>query len=80
MIGKKDYWGKGYGSDVIKSIINFSLSNLKIAKIILNVYSYNKRAIKVYKRFGFKIIQIQNKDHFYDGKFWDTLVMEFREG
>lgn len=80
MIGKKDYWDKGYGSDVIKNIINFSLSNLKLTKIILNVYSYNKRAIKVYKRFGFKIIQIQNKDHFYDGKFWDTLVMEFREG
>ncbi len=80
MIGDKDYWDKGYGSDVIKSIIKFSLSDLKLKNIILNVYSYNKRAIKVYKKFGFKIIEIQNKEHFYDGKLWDTLVMEFREG
>jgi RimJ/RimL family protein N-acetyltransferase len=80
MIGNKDYWDKGYGSDAIKSIIKFTLSDLKLKKIVLNVYSYNKRAIKVYKKFGFKTVQIQNKEHFYNGKFWDTLVMEFREG
>jgi RimJ/RimL family protein N-acetyltransferase len=80
MIGDKDYWDKGYGSDAIKSIIKLSLSVLRLKNIVLNVYSYNKRAIKVYKKLGFKVIQIQNKEHFYDGKFWDTLVMELREG
>lgn len=80
MIGDKDYRDKGYGSDALKSIIKFSQSDLKLKNIVLNVYSYNKRAIKVYKKLGFKITQIQNKDHFYDGKFWDTLVMELGEG
>jgi RimJ/RimL family protein N-acetyltransferase len=79
MIGDKDYWNRGYGSDAIKSIVNFSLSGLKLTNIVLNVYSYNKRAIKVYKKCGFKLIRIQNKDHFYDGRLWDTLVMEFRK-
>lgn len=80
MIGEKDYWNRGFGSDVIESIIDFSISSLKLTNIILNVYSYNKRAIKVYKKCGFKLIQIQNKDHFYNGKFWDTFVMEFKRG
>ncbi len=79
MIGEKDYWNRGYGSDVIKSIINFSMHGLKLTNIVLNVYSYNKRAIKVYKKCGFRLIQIQSKDHFYNGRFWDTLIMEFRK-
>jgi len=78
MIGEKDFWDRGYGSDAIKSIINFSISGLKLANIILNVYSYNRRAIKVYKKCGFKLIQVRKKDHFYNGTFWDTFVMEFK--
>ena len=79
MIGDKDYWNRGYGSDVIKSIINFSMTGLKLKNIVLSVYSYNKRAIKVYKKCGFKLIHTQIKDHFYNGRLWDTLIMEFRK-
>ena len=79
MIGEKDYWDRGYGSDAVKSIINLSMSILKLTNITLNVYKYNKRAIKVYKKCGFRLIETQEKDHFYGGRFWDTLVMELRK-
>ncbi len=79
LIGEKNYWNKGYGSDAIRSSVNFALSCLNLTSIVLNVYKYNHRAIKVYKRCGFKTIRVQKKDHFYNGKFWDTLVMELKK-
>lgn len=78
-IGEKNYWNKGFGSDAVRSIIKFAFRHLNIASIRLDVYRYNRRAIKVYKKCGFKLIKIERKNHFYNGKYWDTLIMEIRK-
>jgi RimJ/RimL family protein N-acetyltransferase len=78
-IGEKSYWDKGYGSDSVKSIIKFAFNELELQIIRLNVYRYNHRAIKVYKKCGFSLIKIERKNHFYDGKYWDTMVMELKK-
>ena len=57
----------------------FAMSELNLKSIKLNVYKYNRRAIKVYKKCGFKLIQTQKKNHLYNGKYWDTLIMEFKK-
>ncbi|HEY4696194.1 MAG TPA: GNAT family protein [Candidatus Hydromicrobium sp.] len=79
VIGEKNYWNKGYGSDAIKNIINFALFNLNLKSIKLDVYRYNRRAITVYRKCGFKLVQIEKRSHFYNGKYWDTLLMEFKK-
>jgi len=79
MIGEKNYWNKGYGLDAIKIMINFAFDKLNLVRIELNVYEYNHRAIKVYSKCGFKTINVLKKNHHYDGKFWDTFVMELRK-
>jgi len=79
VIGDKDCWDKGYGSDALRSILNFATNDLDIINIQLNVYKYNHRAIKAYKKCGFKLIKVLKKNHFYNGKYWDTLIMEFRK-
>lgn len=79
VIGEKNYWNKGYGSDAIKSIINFALYKLNLGSIKLDVYRYNRRAINVYRKCGFKLIQIEKRNHFYNGKYWDTLLMGLKK-
>lgn len=79
VIGEKDYWNHGYGSDAVKSIINFAFSNLNLKSIKLEVYRYNRRAINVYKKIGFKLVKIKKKGHFYNGKYWDTYIMELKK-
>ncbi len=76
IIGENKYWNKGFGSDAIKSIVQFSFKDLNLSKLQLNVYCYNKRAIKAYRKCGFLQLKILEKNHFYDGKYWDTIVME----
>jgi len=78
-IGEKKYWNKGYGSDAVESIIKFAFNKLRLEIIKLDVYRYNRRAIKVYKNCGFQLTKIERKSHFYNGKYWDTLLMELRK-
>ena len=77
VIGEKKYWNRGFGSDAIKSVVRFAFKSLNLSKILLNVYSYNKRAIKSYKKCGFVQVKVLEKNHFYSGEYWDTLVMEY---
>jgi len=78
-IGEKNHLNKGYGSDAVKSIIKFAFNKLDLQSIRLTVYRYNHRAIKVYKNCGFRLIKIERENHFYNGKYWDTLVMELKK-
>lgn len=53
-IGNKDYWGKGYGVEAIRLLLDFGFNILNLHNIFLKVYSYNKPAINCYKKAGFK--------------------------
>ncbi|MBC7333862.1 MAG: GNAT family N-acetyltransferase [Actinobacteria bacterium] len=76
VIGEKNFWNKGYGSDAIRSVVSFAFNRLGISRIRLNVYQYNVRAIRAYEKCGFKKIKTLKNDHLYEGKYWDTFVME----
>ncbi|MDD3520402.1 MAG: GNAT family protein [Actinomycetota bacterium] len=77
-IGDKNYWGKGYGRDATEATIKFAFKKLGLEKITLSVYEYNKRAIKSYKKCGFKEKEILKKDHLYNHIYWDTIIMELK--
>jgi len=78
-IGEKEYWNKGFGSDAVKSITKFAFNKLDLKSIRLDVYKYNRRAIRVYRKCGFRLVKIERKNHFYNGKYWDTLLMELKK-
>jgi len=63
MIGNKNYWGKGYGYDTFKAIINYCFTSLKLKKVQLGVNYENKRAIRLYEKLNFeKYDFIDNKN------------------
>ncbi|MCD6450272.1 MAG: GNAT family N-acetyltransferase [Thermotogaceae bacterium] len=49
---KKDFWGLGVGSILMKEAINWAKSH-EIKRIELTVLDNNKRAINLYNKFGF---------------------------
>jgi len=53
-IGNKKYWSKGYGTDASNTILKYGFEKLKLHRIELHVYDYNKRAYALYKKLGFK--------------------------
>lgn len=75
IIGDKKYWNKGYGSEAAKLILNYGFKKLKLHRIDLDVYTYNPRAIKVYKRLGFKEEGRKIEYTKLGKKFYDAITM-----
>lgn len=49
--------GKGFGTEFVKSVVDFGKQKYNYNYIDLTVAKFNKRAIKVYERLGFKVIE-----------------------
>ena len=78
IIGNKDYWGKGLAPEAIELLTDFAFRKLKIKEVNLGVISENKRAIKAYKKAGFKISGINKKSVCYGKKIYDNLIMSMK--
>lgn len=48
MLGEKEYWGKGYGSEAFIGVVNF-LKELRIHKITAGTIETNNAMIKIMK-------------------------------
>lgn len=75
IIGDKNYWSKGYGEEASRLILEYGFKQLKLHRVELDVYSYNTRAIGLYKKLGFKKEAVRREHNFYNGKFYDTIIM-----
>lgn len=55
IIGEKDEWGKGYGTDTIKTLLKYIKENMDTSEVFLSVDIPNVAAIRCYEKCGFKI-------------------------
>ncbi|MBN4074376.1 MAG: RimJ/RimL family protein N-acetyltransferase [Alkaliphilus sp.] len=83
-IGDKNYWNKGYGTEVMRLLVGFIFNEMNINKVNLNVFSFNERAIKSYVKCGFKKEGVLRQEVFRNGKYHDKVMMgilrdEFKE-
>ena len=71
-----EFWGKGYGSALVHwSTIHITTWEETIHRVWLTVFPENKRAIEIYKEFGFKIDGIFKKYVYKDKKYRDVCFM-----
>lgn len=74
-IGDRDYWGKGYGEDAVKTILEYAFMKIDIYRVALQVYEYNERAVKCYLKCGFRCEGRIRQSACIDGKFYDEIIM-----
>ncbi len=80
VIGRKDYWGKGYGTDAMKVMLRHAFENLRLRKVMLSVFGSNVRAQKAYAKVGFKQVGCLKQHLLKQGQFEDIIYMEvFKE-
>lgn len=71
---RKDYWGKGVGTELLKRITEFcKTSGAKTVE--LEVRSDNERAIALYKKFGFKKVGTNEKFFRFGDEFFPADYM-----
>lgn len=75
-IGEKDYLSKGYGTEAIRLLLDYGFNYMNLHNIKLDVMSFNERALKCYKKCGFKEIGRIRENKFVNGKYYDTISMD----
>lgn len=71
----QNFQNKGYGTEATKMVVEYGFKNLQLHKICLEVYDFNKNAIALYKKLGFKKEGHYKKHSFKDGKYVDLIFM-----
>jgi RimJ/RimL family protein N-acetyltransferase len=79
---RKDYWGKGYGTEAMWLLLDYGFTVLGLHNIMLETYAYNERALSSYRKVGFKEIGRRREaqrlgDRRYDVVYMDILRGEF---
>ncbi|HEY3280792.1 MAG TPA: GNAT family protein [Armatimonadota bacterium] len=54
LIGERDCWGQGYGTEATRLMLDYGFTALGLHNIDLRVFSYNQRAVRAYLRAGFQ--------------------------
>ena len=53
MIGDRNYWDNGYGTNTVATLVNYIFQNTKLKRIYLKTLASNTRAQKCFKKCGF---------------------------
>ena len=67
---------KWYGTDAVKTIIEFGFNTLNLYNISLRVKSFNENWIACYKKCGFKEVWAKHHSQYYNGERYDLILME----
>ncbi len=71
--------GKGYCRQIINAVLQIGFQDLKLHRISLGVYDFNKAALKCYQSSGF-VIEGTNRDVLmYNNKWWTLVEMSILE-
>jgi len=80
VIGDKDYWGRGYGTDAVRVLLRLAFDKVGLHRIHLHVFDFNQRAISCYEKCGFRREGVLREYFFKNGRYRDTLVMSILAG
>lgn len=78
-IGEKEYWGLGYGTDAVMTLLGFAFQEMNLHRIYLYVFDYNERAIRCYQKCGFQVEGRQREGLYQNGEYHDLLSMSILE-
>ncbi len=76
MIGAKEHWNKGYGTEAIILALDYAFNIMDLKVVRLRVYEFNRRGIRCYEKVGFKHVGRLRKHLYRGGKWWDVLLMD----
>jgi RimJ/RimL family protein N-acetyltransferase len=74
-IGEKDAWGRGYGTEATRLMVEHAFESLGLHRVALAVFEFNARAIRAYIRAGFRVEGRSREAIWRDGRWWDEIQM-----
>jgi RimJ/RimL family protein N-acetyltransferase len=78
-IGEKAYWGQGYGTDAIRTLLGLAFREMNLHRIFLRVDTDNARGIRCYEKAGFRREGTSRDAVFKEGAYHDQYVLSIME-
>jgi RimJ/RimL family protein N-acetyltransferase len=75
-IGEKGYWSKGFGEEAIRLLLDYGFNLLNLNSIMLGTFAFNERAIRCYKKVGFKEMGRRRQARIIAGQAFDVVLMD----
>jgi diamine N-acetyltransferase len=76
LIGEPTCWGKGYGTETTRLMLDYGFIGLGLHNIYLTVFSFNERGLRAYQRAGFQEIGRRREAHRVGGHAYDVIYMD----
>jgi RimJ/RimL family protein N-acetyltransferase len=74
-IGDREYWGRGYGREALRLLVDYGFRLRNLRKLWLAVHSNNPRAIRAYEAVGFIEEGRQRAQLWRAGEYVDVVYM-----
>jgi RimJ/RimL family protein N-acetyltransferase len=79
LVGDEKYRNKGIGMEMINSILSIAFETLKLHRVDLGVFDFNKSAIACYEKAGFKIEGTFRDCRKVNHEYWSLINMSILE-
>ncbi|EHY88839.1 GNAT family N-acetyltransferase [Saccharomonospora azurea] len=79
-LGRKDYWGRGYGTDALRTVCRYGFDVMRLHSIVLWVVPENDAAVRLYRKVGFREDGRQRDAFRGAGRWHDMILMTLLEG
>jgi RimJ/RimL family protein N-acetyltransferase len=80
VIGKKNYWGKGVGTEVYKLMIEYAFERLNLNRVSSGQTLQNIGMINVCRKCGMKEEGVARQTMFKEGRYLDTVTYAILAG
>lgn len=67
------YWGKGYGTEICRGLINYAFVSLKAECVVARMYASNRASVRLSEKCGMKKSGsgvAENGKEFYEYRYW----------
>jgi RimJ/RimL family protein N-acetyltransferase len=80
LIGERNRHGKGLAKEALCLVAGYAFETLNLHKLYLRVVAFNKRALALYRAFGFVEEGVQREQAFLRGRYHDVVLMGLIRG
>lgn len=75
-IGDEENRSCGYGEEALGALVDFGFQVLGLRSVMLQVFSFNERAVRCYQKVGFQEFGRRRQCYYLDGKYYDSIQMD----
>jgi len=79
IVGEKDAWGKGYGTEAGRILLDYAFERLGFHRVSIGVVGFNERALRFWEGLGFKKEGVERDGYYCDNEYSDFVLMSILE-